>query len=84
MSIWEFFKKKKNNEILSSTPVIHIDNNIYLEIDNKGKSKKHFWRLVGRNGKVLAVSETYETKQACVDTATMVANSIIIINDLTK
>ena len=36
---------------------------IFLDVD-----KKHRFRLKSPNGKIVATSETYESKQACRDT----------------
>lgn len=44
-----------------------------IEILKKKKGSKYYWRIKARNGKILAHSETYNSKQAARKTAVNVS-----------
>ena len=53
----------------------------------KSTNGQFYWRIVARNGRILATSETYKSKQACKNTVTSVIDGIgygIPCEDLTK
>ena len=54
----------------------------------KSKNGQFYWRIVARNGRILATSETYKSKQACKRTVDAFhADSFwndMIIQDLTN
>jgi len=51
-----------------------IRNNTTMKIlIKKNKNGKYFWVLVAGNGRTLATSESYSSKQACQDTVARVA-----------
>jgi len=43
-------------------------------VKTKAKKPSYFWRIVARNGKTLAHSEVYNSKQGCEKTAVKVRN----------
>jgi len=45
----------------------------------KNKKSKWFWRIKANNGKILAHSESYNSKQACRKTAGMLRGARILI-----
>jgi len=54
----------------------------------KSKNAQFYWRIVARNGRILATSETYKSKQSCLHTAEKVldtiSSTVIDLQDLTK
>lgn len=50
----------------------------------KSKNGQFYWRIVARNGRILATSETYKSKQGCELTANRVADKGFPVEDLTK
>jgi len=40
-------------------------------------SGRYRWRLVGKNSEILASSESYSSKQACLDTVELILNCTI-------
>lgn len=50
----------------------------------KSTNGQFYWRIVARNNRILATSETYKSKQSAIKSAFLLREEAPVVEDLTK